>query len=205
MSAIPAIPLEQQPIEYPTSDGKPMAETTLHRMVMSDLIEGLAAYYAAEPDVWVGGNLFLYYREQDPRSVVAPDVLLVKGVEKWNRPIYKLWEEGRPPSLIVEVTSKSTRDEDLDEKKGIYQHIGVEEYILFDPYGDYLKPRLQGYRLTERGYSALSLELDGSLLSRTTSLLLRPEAERLRLVEPATGRLLPWIQEAMLERTRKQG
>jgi Uma2 family endonuclease len=192
-----AIPLERQPVEYPTSDGKPMAETTLHRMVMTDLIEGLSAWFAAVADVWVGGNLFLYYKERDPKSVVAPDVLLVKGVSKWNRPIYKLWEEGRPPSLIVEVTSRSTREEDLEEKRGIYQHLGVEEYILFDPYGEYLKPRLQGYRWAERGYGPAPLELDGSLLSRTTGLLLRPEGERLRLVDPSTGRSLPWVQEVM--------
>ncbi len=58
-----AIPLEQE-IEYPTSDGQPMAETTLHRKVMSDLIEALERRYAGVPDVWVGGNLFLCYRER---------------------------------------------------------------------------------------------------------------------------------------------
>jgi hypothetical protein len=51
-----ALPLERE-IEYPTSDGRPMAETTLHRKVMTDLIEGLERRYADVPDVWVGGNL----------------------------------------------------------------------------------------------------------------------------------------------------
>lgn len=50
MSAIPAIPLEKQPIEYPTSDGKPMAETTLHRVVMQDLIHGLTGKLLPWPD-----------------------------------------------------------------------------------------------------------------------------------------------------------
>jgi hypothetical protein len=34
------LPLEQK-IEYPTSDGRPMAETMLHRKVMTNVIEGL--------------------------------------------------------------------------------------------------------------------------------------------------------------------
>ena len=98
-----AIPLHREEIDYPTSDGQPMAETTLHRKIMNNLIQGLDRRYREVPDVWVGGNLFFYYGEGRPQKVVAPDVLLVKGVRKWDRKIYKLWEEGRVPSLIVEV------------------------------------------------------------------------------------------------------
>ena len=53
-----ALPLEQE-IEYPTSDGQPMAETTLHRKVMSHVIGALERRYADVADVWVGGNLLL--------------------------------------------------------------------------------------------------------------------------------------------------
>ena len=208
MSAIPAIPLEnRQPIEYPTSDGKPMAETTLHRVVMQDLIHGLESHFRAVPDVWVGGNLFLCYQEGNPGAALAPDVLFARGVRKYPRDNYLLWQE-RPPSLIVEVTSRSTRREDLGKKKDVYQRIGIEEYVLFDPYGEYLKPRLQGYRLTRTGYEPMIPETDGGLLSRTTGLLLRPEGTRARLVEPGTGRPLPWpdeeaaVRQEAEERTR---
>jgi hypothetical protein len=95
----------------------------------------------------------------------------------------------------VEVTSRSTKREDLGKKKDIYQRIGIEEYVLFDPYGEYLKPRLQGFELTRAGYEPMSLERDGGLLCRTTGLLLRPEGTRARLVEPATGKPLPWPEE----------
>jgi Uma2 family endonuclease len=189
-----AMPLERE-IEYPTSDGQPMAETTLHREVMSDMIGGLERRYAEVPDVWVGGNLFLYYRKGDPSACIAPDVLLIKGVRKWKRPSYLLWEEKEPPALIFEITSQSTRREDQDKKKA-YQKLGVEEMILFDPYGEYLKPRLQGYRLDGQGiYQAIPLNADGSLDSRTTGLQIRPEGERLRLVDPATGEPLLWNDE----------
>jgi Uma2 family endonuclease len=189
-----AIPLHREEIEYPTSDGQPMAETTLHRRIMTDLIQGLERQFRDAPDVWVGGNLFFYFEQGRPQAVVAPDVLLVKGVRKWDRPIYKLWEEGRVPSLVVEVTSESTRDEDLSKKKGIYQRLGVEEYFLFDPYGDYLKPRLQGQRLEGGRYVPMAPQPDGSLASSTTGLILRPEGERLRLVDPVSGPLL-WMEE----------
>ena len=190
-----AIPLHHEEIEYPTSDGQPMAETTLHRKVMTDLIEGLERHFREAPDVWVGGNLFLYFERGNPRAVVAPDVLLVKGVPKWDRPIYKLWEEGEPPSLVVEVTSEKTRKEDLSDKRDKYLRLGVEEYFLFDPYGDYLEPRLQGYRLERSRYVPMTPEPDGSLLSRTTGLRLEPEGVKVRLVNPATGERLLWSGE----------
>jgi Uma2 family endonuclease len=188
-----AMPLEQE-IEYPTSDGQPMAETTLHRKVANDLIEGLENHYADVPDVWVGGNLFLCYERGNPSACRAPDVLLAKGVAKEDRPNYLLWEE-TPPSLIVEVTSRKTRREDQRDKKEIYERIGVEEYVLFDPYGDYLRPRLQGYRLSSGSYQPLLPAADGSLTSRTTGLTLRPEDKRLRLVDTATGKPLLWTDE----------
>jgi len=188
-----AFPLEQE-IEYPTSDGQPMAETTLHRKVMADLIEALERRYVDVPDVWVGGNLFLCYEKGNPAATVAPDVLLAKGVTKWDRPNYLLWEE-RPPSLVIEVTSRKTRREDQHAKKSVYERLGVDEYILFDPYGEYLKPRLQGYRLKSGRYQSIPSGEDGVLLSRTTGLTLRPEGERLRLVDTATGETLPWTAE----------
>jgi Uma2 family endonuclease len=193
MARMGAIPLEQE-IEYPTSDGQPMAETTLHRKVMNDLIEGLENRYADAPDVWVGGNLFLCYERGNPSACCAPDVLLAKGVAKWNRPNYLLWEE-TPPSLIVEITSRKTRREDLRDKKPLYERLGVEEYVLFDPYGDYLRPRLQGYRLERGRYQPIPLEEDGSLLSGATGLTFRPEGERLRMVDTATGEPLLWPEE----------
>jgi Uma2 family endonuclease len=194
-----AIPLKQeidsQEIDYPTTDGQPMAETTLHRKIMSDMIQNLEQRFKDVPDVWVGGNLFFYYEKGNPRAVVAPDVLLVQGVSKWDRPVYKLWEEGRVPSLVIEVTSSSTKDEDVNDKKDVYRRLGVEEYFLFDPYGDYLEPSLQGYRLQSGWYVTMSLEPDGSLHSHAAGLRLRTEGERLRLIDPATGRPLLWPEE----------
>lgn len=187
-----ALPLEHE-IEYPDSDGQPMAETTLHREVMSDLIEGLVRRYAAVQDVWVGGNLFLYYR-QGRQDKVAPDVLVARGVGKWKRNTYLLWEE-TVPVLVFEITSRGTRDEDTGNKKTLYERLGVEELVLFDPFGEYLKPRLQGYRLERGRYRPISPGRDGSLSLRSTGVTARPEGERLRLVDAATGEKLLWNDE----------
>jgi hypothetical protein len=44
-------------IDYPTGDGKPMAETELHLLDMMDIIQLLRDHFAGRPDVYVGGNL----------------------------------------------------------------------------------------------------------------------------------------------------
>lgn len=188
-----ALPLEHE-IEYPTSDGQPMAETTLHRKVMSDMLAGLEALYADVPDVWVGGNLFLYYQKGNPRKPVSPDVLLVQGVPKRNRNSFFLWEE-KTPALIFEITSRSTRDEDEGYKKNTYERLGVAELVLFDPFGEYLEPRLQGYRLHRGRYRKAPLNSDGSLHLQTAGVTVQPEGERLRLVVTATQEKLLWYEE----------
>jgi Uma2 family endonuclease len=189
------MPLERQESEYPTSDGQPMAEKPEHQQVMIDLIEGLRSRYRDAPDVWVGGNFFLCYEEGNPNAHVSPDVIVAKGVEKEKeRPNYLLWEE-QPPSLVVEVTSKSTQREDQGKQKRLYERLGVEELVLFDVLGEYLRPRLQGYSLEGGLYRPLALEADGSLLSRTTGLLFRPEGKRLRLVDAVTGERILWAEE----------
>ncbi|HEY4562676.1 MAG TPA: Uma2 family endonuclease, partial [Thermoanaerobaculia bacterium] len=136
----------QREVYYPESDGRPLAESDFHFEVIIDLIHALQARYAGQPDVYVTGNLLLYYVEGDPRKSVSPDVFVAWGVSKGRRKNYLLWKEGRAPGFVVEVTSDMTQTEDLGKKKDLYQQWGVEEYILFDPLGDYLHPRLQGHR-----------------------------------------------------------
>ncbi len=193
-----AIPLRQDVI-YPESDGQPMAESDLHREEMVDLITGLQRRYWESPDVYVAGNLFFYYAQGDPRAVVAPDVFLVQGVPKVRRKTYKLWKEGEVPSLVIEVSSESTCDEDLGKKKQLYEELGVEEYFLHDPLGEYLSPRLQGQRLVRGRYEPLPSASDGSLLSRTTGLTLKVEGLKLRLIDTASGKPLPWVEELDLK------
>lgn len=196
MNAIPLSRLKQAQIEYPTSDGQPMAETLEHQQVMIDLIEGLRQRFAKVPGAWVGGNFFLCYERGNPRAHLAPDVMVAKGLDQRFRPNYLLWEE-KPPSLIVEVTSRSTRREDLGKKKSLYERFGTEEYVLFDPLDEYLKPRLQGFRLDRGRFQPIPLEAGDSLRSRTTGLIFRPEDQRMRLVDSLTGKPILWHEESL--------
>ena len=139
-------------IHYPETDGKPMAETDTHRDQMMDLIYCLRKWFRDDPQVYVAGNLLLYYEEGNPQASVAPDVFVVRGVEDHRRPIYRLWEEGKGPDLVIEVTSKNTKLEDLGNKRALYADMGVREYFIFDPLSEWLTPTLALYRLAGREY-----------------------------------------------------
>jgi len=186
-------------ISYPTSDGKPMAETDWHRILMIDLIQTLDGWFAANPNVYVSGNLLMFYVEGDRRRHLSPDVFVVKGVPKHKRLYYLLWEEQKGPDLIIELTSKSTRNEDQKKKFQLYQDVlKVSEYFLFDPLGDYLKPQLQGFRLQEDKYEPIK-PLRNRLPSQTLQLHLEQGGENLRLYNPKSGQWLPTPTEERQE------
>jgi Uma2 family endonuclease len=175
-------------IEYPESDGKPVGETDVHRREILHTIETLERHFRDAPDIYVSGNLMFYYEEGNPSAVVSPDVFVVKGVRKGLRRTYKLWEEGVAPCVVIEMTSRSTRLEDKGDKRALYALLGVREYFLFDPLGEYLKPPLQGFTLVDGEYAALPFESDGGIISRELGLKLYRDETVLRLFDLASGR-----------------
>ena len=193
-------------IDYPETDGQPMAETPTHRDAMMDAIQVLRRHFAHRPDVYVSGNMMMYYEEGEPRRCVSPDVFVAMGVEDKDRRTYLLWREAKGPDFVLEVTSKSTRRNDQVTKRALYEWMGVSEYVLYDPLGEYLDPPLQGYRLVggryvewERtrvpgGVRALHSEVLG------LSLHVRARDRALRLYDPAAGKDLLTPVEAAAAR-----
>jgi Uma2 family endonuclease len=186
---------------YPESDGKPMAETDIHRQLLSDLVFTLETFFQKQPDVYVSGNLLIYYVEGNPKKRISPDIFVARGVEKRQRRIYKLWEEGAAPQVMIELTSRQTWREDLQEKWRLYEQLGVEEYFIFDPEYDYLDDPLVGYRLKDGKYKMMNAP-DRRLRSKVLGLELVDTGETLRLFDPNSGRFLPNWQEMAEELTR---
>jgi len=166
-----------------------MAETDVHRDEMVDLIEALKDRFRTEAEVYVSGNLLLYYNPKDLNQSVAPDVFVVFGVPKHQRRYYRLWKEKKAPDVVVEVTSRGTRSQDMEFKRELYEELGVTEYVLYDPTGESLSPRLQGYRLREGEYMPV-VAAGGRLWSPVLQLEWRLEGDHLRLYDPATGTYL---------------
>ena len=190
--AVPSPPSRAEvEVEYPSSDGKRMSENDFQFAAIAYGIGALRVRYAAHSDVYVSGDLLVYFEEGNPQARVAPDVFVVFGVEDRERMNYKVWEEGKGPDFVLEVASPGTWREHVGPKRGVYAELGVKEYFLYDPIGEHLKPTLQGYRLAGGGYerqpSVESLDGTRSLYSETLGLDLWAKGGKMRFRDPNTG------------------
>lgn len=189
-------------IDYPSSDGKPMAETDLHRDWMITNIQRLERFFAGRR-VYVSGNLLIYYEEGNPRKSVAPDTFVVKNCKPGRRAIFQTWKEKRTPNFILETTSKTTKREDQSTKKTIYAQLHVGEYFLYDPRGDWLDPPLQGFRLVRGHYEPIQPEADGSIISQELGVRFVLENGDLAMFNVATGERLLSQEERADEAERR--
>ncbi len=199
--------------QYPSSDGRPMADNTFQERAIRDAAAMLAHYFERREDVLVANNLLVYYVENRPKRRVVPDVMVSLGVPGDNRMSYFVWEEGKPPDFVLEVASPGTVDADLHEKPPLYARLGVREYFRYDPMGGLLPARLAGDRLKGGRYEPLPAErLPGAELSVRSAVLgldLRYDgiAQRLRIWDPVRGEYLRTLSEearARVEETRQR-
>ena len=184
----------QPEIFYPSSDGEPLAETSLHIDAIIAIVTALRLYlqetsFQAQPAI-VLTNQFLYYAQGWPRLRVAPDVMVIFGVDPGPRDNFKIWQEGQVPAIVFEVTSAATQDQDQGFKKGLYQQLGVQEYWLFDPKGEWIKEKLRGYRLENEGYLAIS-----DSCSLVLQLRLNVEEQLLSFYRLDTNEKLPILED----------
>ena len=169
-------------IDYPSSDGKPLADNTIQFRLIATVQGGLDALL---PDAFVAADLLWYPVEGDNKCKRAPDIMVVFGRPKGERRSYLQWKEGNiAPQVVFEIASDSNTLEELEgDKFRFYQKYGVEEYYLHDPERHTLKGWLrQGTKLKPiaqmQGWVSPRLkvrfELEDGLLQ-----LYRPDGERL--------------------------
>ncbi|NJK60130.1 MAG: Uma2 family endonuclease [Oscillatoriales cyanobacterium SM2_1_8] len=125
---------------YPSSDGQPMAENTVQYRWIVLIKENLERWFADRPDVFIAGDLLWYPLAVavPPAPCQAPDVMVVLGRPKGDRPSYKQFEEGGgPPQVVFEILSESNRGRrgqaEMANKFRFYEQYGVEEYYIYDP------------------------------------------------------------------------
>ncbi|HQU41969.1 MAG TPA: Uma2 family endonuclease [Pirellulales bacterium] len=182
---------------YPDTDGLPMAESELHFLAIKYLYGALSYWFRSREDVHVAANMLLYYEQGSPAKNRGPDVMVSKGVRgKHRRRSFRTWEEGVVPAVIIEIASIGTQREDEIVKPHVYAGIGVKEYFMFDPAGEYLQPRLRGFRLENEEYELMPADEAGGIFSAELGLRLVVDDELLRLVDPATGAAIPTEEES---------
>ena len=192
-----------KPVEYPSSDGKPMADTDFQADTMSYAHNALKLHFQAKGvEAYVAMDTLIYYEKGKRRVRVAPGVFAVLGVDGRRRRSYRVWEEGRAPYFVLEVLSISTHLKDEGWKRDTYRRMGVREYFRYDPQGNTMAPRTGRRLVAEQLQGDMWQELeagkDGSIRSEVLQLDLRVRRRvteqrwrELRLRDPETGKDLP--------------
>lgn len=200
-TARPQVPDEDEiddlTIEYPSSDGERTAETDFQYVPLTDTVSALRVRYHERPDVYVAGDMLIYYRMNRNDLSIAPDVYAVFGAAgNHPRDSWLVWREGKAPDFVMEIASQSTWRRDAAQKRDLYAQMGVSEYWRFDPTGRFFTPFLVGERLVDAGYQQLPVVMDDAGILRGHSAIfaldicVRPGLD-LRLFDPATGQWLP--------------
>ena len=170
---------------YPDTDGKPMAVSDNHRRVLTRILHLLEQFFRETPEVYVSGDLLMYYVQGDPRKVVAPDALVSFGIGQKLRRTYLVWEEGKPPDFVMEMASETTYRNDLTEKMSLYADLGITDYFLCDIEGLYLPSPLMGFTLVDGVYAPIRASADGSVHSSVLGLAFHLHLDDVRLYNPA--------------------
>lgn len=194
MASVPLTSAAAEEVVYPES-GPPVMESQINAEQRWDTICTLRDRLRDE-DIYVWGDLFLYYQRGNPQAVVGPDVFAVPGVGKHPRATYLLWEEVVAPGFVLEITSPTTHRQDTGFKRDLYASLGVLEYFLYDPFGRLLRPRLQGYRLQEGRYRPLAASPAGRLRSEVLGLELGVHDDWLRVWDDDQKAWLPKFTDA---------
>ena len=189
---------------YPYEDGEPLAENEEQADAIIYIGSALKARYMSRADVYVLVDMFIYYSEDDAALRFAPDVAIVFGaLIKPPRNSWMVWfENGLLPSIIIEIASPSTWQNDAVEKREIYADIGINEYWRHDPSGELDMPILVGERLVNGHYEPIEVVADESGVLRGHSeelgldfCILQDREPKLRLYDPVAQEWLLSLNE----------
>ena len=143
----------QDVVEYPDSDGLPMADNSEQFRWITTIAGNLAALYRDRDDVLVGGDMLWYAREGDPDERRAPDVFVVFDRPKGYRGSYRQWVEGDVPMTVVfEIMSPGNDWMEMADKALFYSEYGVEEFYVYDPDTNQVAVYLRGRATLRRVY-----------------------------------------------------
>lgn len=188
----PPIPYAPTDTElYPETDGKPMAASDMHREILIRTLQVLEAHFEQYPDVYISGDIMMYDIEGPRRTAISPDVLIAFGLGRKQRRTYKVWEEGKSPDFVMELSSASTYENDLTTKMEHYARMGIQDYFLYDAERQYLPSPLMGFTLVDGAYVEIHPNVDDGLHSDALGLDFHLRGEHFEIYDPVAEK---WLQ-----------
>jgi Uma2 family endonuclease len=199
--------------QHPTAEDL-MGESVIQFYLIQYLVQVLQ-WLARDENWFVGSNLNIYRTNQRHEYPIAPDIALFKGVTIRNHASrtlrsWRLYEANRPaPSIVFEISSDSTWEDDLLIKPVKYALLGVREYIAYDPndppYWPQQHGRLRGWALVEDRMVEQAKDAQGRIWSNELESWLVADDGHVRLYDRNGNlRLTEGEAERMAKETESQ-
>lgn len=188
--------------EYPDWSFIPEPEPVEDFMQQQDtlfrIVSFLMSRYKHRPDALVsGGRGYVCYDRMDMNAMFAPDCMVAFGVDEdaiRARGGYLIWEVGKPPDVVMEMATESTKYADLRDKRALYAELGIGEYWRLDETGgDLYGEPLVGEYLVDGEYRRYELhrDADGRVWAHSEALGLNlywdGELRRFGIYDPVAG------------------
>lgn len=143
-------------VVYPAQDD--MGEHELQRFI-AELLRPLLERWFREKGViaHAGADTFFYFQKGDAKKRLAPDVYVLLGVRQdLAVPSWKLWEGAPAPHFALEVVSRDV-SKDYDKSPALFDAIGGNELVLFDPEARATSKRRFRWTVYRRGPDGMRL------------------------------------------------
>ena len=186
-----------------TPEREPDDMTSAQHLSENADLHHLAQYLGNPGTTIVSGERYIVPEPGTPASQrIFPDMLISFHADPAlyrQDNAYVTSRQGKPPDLVLEIASRRTGKQDVENKPASYAALGIPEYWRFDETGEFHGTRLAGDRLVEDRYEPIPIEevSDGVLQGYSAVLNLRVRWERrdLRWHDPETGQEIPTFQQ----------
>lgn len=155
------VPLTLEDCLHPQM-GDVIVESSLHERILTYLASVFRARLSDDPHALVLSDAGVYW--DDPSiGHHSPDIAVIFGVREqrndWTS--FYVAEQNTRPTLIIEVVSSNTRENDVGTKVDQYHRVRVPMYVIIDRVdGDW---NLVGYRWTPSEYVPMPTAKNGRL------------------------------------------
>jgi Uma2 family endonuclease len=158
------VPLTPEDLLHPEEEDF-IVQNTRHTAICVYLKNVISAQVAHDPTAVVLYDTRVAWDVPDVKPH-GPDIALVFGVREqrvWGT--FDVAQEGVRPTLIIEVTSRETRDNDFVTKRNEYALVEVPLYVIIDIYETKSRVfrEVLGYRLAPSGYRPILPDERGRL------------------------------------------
>lgn len=193
------VPLTYEDVLYP-QEGDVIVETPIHDQTGIDLKCALQITLAGRIGSVVLHDCRVDWGVEGVRPN-CPDITVLENVGKWDPSLgtFRVADHAARPVLVIEVTSPSTRSQDLINKVVHYFRAGVPFYAIVDraPDAEGGQLGLLGYRATPEGYVRTNLDEQGRLRLPLVGLRLGVERDELAILDEDGNRMKSYVQAVL--------